>query len=142
MRLAAVVAAAVALAGCGGSADKPSSLSAAQRQGLLTRVEKIRAAATAHDVATTESRLRGFVREVARLRAANALSAPAAFELRTAAARAAARAKVEIPPAPTVATPTPAPAPTPTPAPAPKKKPGKGAKHGKPDKHHKGEGHD
>jgi hypothetical protein len=103
MRAAAVLAAATlaALPGCGGGSEKPPALSGPQAQGLLTRVERIRASAAAGDLATTESRLRGFAREVRRLRASGVLDAARAQALLTGAARAAARARTEVvPPAP------------------------------------------
>ncbi|MFL5895332.1 MAG: hypothetical protein ACJ76Z_09470 [Thermoleophilaceae bacterium] len=92
----------------------------------MTRIERIRAAAAAADLPTTQSRLRGFAREVARLRAAGALSSATAEALRTGAARAAARAQVEIPPPRIVA---------PAPAPAPKEKPKPAKHHGEHGKH-------
>src|SRR3954452_12913109 len=113
MRRALVVAAVAALCitGCG-SGDKPPArqpgLTAAQRAGLMTRLERVRAAATSGDRPLTQQRLRGFAREVARLQRDNGLDAASARALQTGAARALARAAVEVVPPP------PAPAPTPS----------------------------
>ena len=119
---ALVAAAALLLVGCGSSPAQPKpALTRAQQQGLQARLQKIRAAAGAGDLALTEERLRGFTREVARLRGAGGLDAPTALALATGASQAARRAGVEM-----------APPPTPAPAPAPVQK-GRG-------KGHKGKG--
>jgi hypothetical protein len=131
MRAAAVLAAAAlaALPGCGGGSEKqPPALSGPQAQGLLTRVDRIRASAAAGDLAATESRLRGFAREVRRLQASGALDAARAQALLTGAARAAARAQTEVVP--------PAPPPAPAPGPGQEKKHHEKKGRGK----HKGEG--
>jgi hypothetical protein len=141
--LVAALLASVALAACGGEEHKPG-LTAPQRQGLSTRVALVRESAAAGDLETTRRRLRGFRREVLRLRRAGALDAATARALVVGAIRADARAGSEIVPPPPAATPS-QPAQTPAPAPAKKekhdKKPkdhGKGKKHG--DKKHGEEG--
>jgi hypothetical protein len=115
-RAASVLAAlaALAAAGCGGSTSPkpPPALTGAQAQGLLTRLETVRAAATAGDPALTQRRLRGFVREVGRLRRAGALDAATERALLRGAAQAQAHAAVEVVPPP--------------PPPEPKPEPGKG----------------
>jgi outer membrane biosynthesis protein TonB len=108
--LAAV--AALALAGCGSS--HPPRLSPPDRAGLLTRIEKVRAAATAGNKQLALQRLRGFTREVGRLQGAGELDAATAHALVTGATQAMQHATAEIVP--------PAPAPTPAPAPAPQPK--------------------
>jgi hypothetical protein len=119
MRAAAVLAAAALalLPGCGGSDKKASArgLTGAQAQALLSRVQTIRAAAAAHDLQTTQSRLSDFDREVAQLRSAGALDPQTAASLHVGAARAAARAATELAPPPQPAAPAPT---TPTMPPA------------------------
>jgi hypothetical protein len=134
-RAASVLAAAAALAlpACGSGGDE-TGLTGPQRRGLLTRVELIREAGTAHDRELAQRRLRGFRREVERLLQAGALDVGTARALVLTAARAEARAAIEIQPPP---------APQPTPEPRDKQKKEKHDKeHGKKgDKKHRKEKH-
>lgn len=134
---AAILAAALAFGGCGGSDEPPQpGLSSVQAHALAVPLDQARQAGAGRDLAGTLKALRAFRARVAQLRRAGALDAATAKRLRVGAARAEARAASELaapPPQPAATTP----APTPEPPPKGKKKGEK--KHGK---HGKGEGGD
>lgn len=132
---AALIAAAVAFGGCGGSDTQEPGLTDAQEHALAAPLDQARQAGAARDLPGTLKQLRAFRARVAQLRRAGALDAATAKRLRVGAARAEARAASELaaPPAqPAVTTPAPAPAP-----------PAKGKKkHEEKGKHGKGKGGD
>lgn len=132
---AAIIAAALAFGGCGGSDAPEPGLTDAQEHALAVPLDQARQAGAARDLPGTLKQLRAFRARVAQLRRSGALDAATAKRLRVGAARAEARAASELaaPPAqPAVTTPAPAPAP-----------PGKGKKkHEEKGKHGKGKGGD
>ena len=129
-RTGGVLLAAVALAGCGSSGDKPGpGLTSGQRQGLVQQLEAVRTTAAAGNVPGAQAALDRFRRAVVHLRRTGALDDAQARALRIGAARVLARVHSDNPP--------PAPPVTTQQAPAPPAPPGK-AKHEKRPKHAKG----
>jgi hypothetical protein len=132
-RTGVVLLAAVALAGCGSSGKSSSGrLTSGQRSALIQRLEDVRTAAAAGNVAATRTALDRFRSAVVHLRRTGALDDAQARAMRVGAGRVMSRVQSDHPaPVAPVTTQT-------APAPAPVPPPGK-SKHGK--EHHKDHGH-